>query len=115
MQRPVSTAFPEDSLPEGKYHTYQNFDEVVDFLWRDERVPEWINVQIEETTDSFVYIDLVCCGRYTVSLQENGVTTKFRLSRHFPARILANRISRKATGNQMAFRLSRFSTNDQGT
>lgn len=61
----ILTDFPEDSLPDSGFRMFSGPELAVSFLWRDGRVPQWINVQIEEATDAITTVDLVCCGRYT--------------------------------------------------
>ncbi|RIH65105.1 hypothetical protein D1164_10995 [Mariniphaga sediminis] len=40
-------------------------EEVIDLLWMEYAIPEWINVQIENADDKFTYFSLECCGRYS--------------------------------------------------
>ena len=41
---------------------------VIDYLWRNGKVPQWINVQVSHCDDDFSYISLECCGRYSAFL-----------------------------------------------
>ena len=34
-------------------------------LWRDGRIPEWIDITPYEVDGSFLYSELRCCGRFT--------------------------------------------------
>jgi hypothetical protein len=57
--------FPEESLREGQHHGPWSAQEVVAFLWRDGKVPEWINVAVEAEDGKRSLIGLRCCGRFT--------------------------------------------------
>ena len=39
--------------------------DVVRVLWRDERVPEWVDIAVIGETGSATLLQLVCCGRFT--------------------------------------------------
>jgi hypothetical protein len=39
--------------------------EVVDLLWRDNQVPEWIDIAVVATKGSATILGLTCCGRFT--------------------------------------------------
>jgi hypothetical protein len=56
--------FPDETLPEGGRLGPWSAEEVVGFLWRKGKIPEWIDtaVQAEDGTRSFV--GLRCCGRF---------------------------------------------------
>jgi hypothetical protein len=41
--------------------------QVVDALWRDGRVPEWIDVAVTSETGSATLVQLLCCGRFTAT------------------------------------------------
>jgi hypothetical protein len=56
--------FPGDSL-NGKCHGPWSADEVVAFLWRNGKVPEWIDVYVQAEDSIRSLIRLVCCGRFT--------------------------------------------------
>jgi hypothetical protein len=58
--------FPEDGTPEKAAATADmSFEEVVDLLWRDGRIPEWINIQAVDVSDVETIIGLDACGRFT--------------------------------------------------
>ncbi len=40
-------------------------EEVIDILWMDYAVPEWINIQVEKADKNFTYFSLECCGRFS--------------------------------------------------
>ncbi len=58
--------FPDDS----SFHQAEklrlcNEQRVVDALWRDGRVPEWIDVAVIGETGESTLLQLMCCGRFT--------------------------------------------------
>src|SRR6185312_451570 len=57
--------FPDESLPEGKYHGPWTTEEVVAFLWRHGKVPEWINTAVQAEEGYRSLVGLHCCGRFT--------------------------------------------------
>ena len=57
--------FPKDSLPFPQFLGPLSFDEAVQFLWRDEKIPEWVDVSVQAHDAEYSYIQLRCCGRFT--------------------------------------------------
>jgi hypothetical protein len=57
--------FPDESLPSGKYLGPWTAEEVVAFLWRDGKVPEWIDLAVQEVECHRSRVGLRCCGRFT--------------------------------------------------
>ena len=58
--------FPEDSsLNQAERLRLCNEQQVVDVLWRDGRVPEWIDVAVIGETGKATLLQLMCCGRFT--------------------------------------------------
>jgi hypothetical protein len=57
--------FPGDSLPDGLHHGPWAVGQVVDFLWRDGNVPEWIDIQVRGEDGRRTEVALECCGRFT--------------------------------------------------
>jgi hypothetical protein len=41
--------------------------EAIDLLWRDGRVPEWVDVSVIGVTRSATLLQLLCCGRFTAN------------------------------------------------
>ncbi|MCK8521522.1 hypothetical protein M0D21_08080 [Aquimarina sp. D1M17] len=39
--------------------------EVIEILWMDHAIPEWINIQVEDYDENYTYFSLECCGRYS--------------------------------------------------
>ena len=56
--------FPGESL-QGKYHGPWSAEEVIAFLWRDRKVPEWIDVWVQAEDGRRTLVALNCCGRFT--------------------------------------------------
>jgi hypothetical protein len=56
--------FPGDSLF-GKYHGPWSADESIDFLWRSDKVPEWIDCYVQAEDGRRTLVKLICCGRFT--------------------------------------------------
>ena len=57
--------FAADSLMPGRLPTPRNEEEVLDYLWRDGRIPEWIDVLVRRVASGFTFLKLECCGRFT--------------------------------------------------
>jgi len=64
--RSDETLYPEDSSPErAKRFIRCTEDEVVNLLWRDGKIPEWIDISVVNEVDSTTILELRCCGRFT--------------------------------------------------
>ena len=59
--------FPGDSLPGERHHGPWSVAEVVAFLWRDRKVPEWIDASVKAEDGNRTLVELRCCGRFTAS------------------------------------------------
>jgi len=61
--------FPEESLAKGKATKPDPItaSQVIEKLWRNGKVPEWINVTVESYDDEYTYLRLDCCGRFTAN------------------------------------------------
>ncbi len=57
--------FPNDSIPEGKVIGPLTLEEATNRLWRNGKVPEWVNIRVYDCDDSFSYLLLESCGRFT--------------------------------------------------
>jgi len=57
--------FPEETLPDGNYLGPFETQQVIEYLWRNGKVPEWINIMVYSNDDEFTYLQLLCCGRFT--------------------------------------------------
>jgi hypothetical protein len=59
--------FPDESLPDGEFLGPWSAEQVVEFLWRAGRVPEWIDAAVESEDGQRSLVGLRCCGRYTAT------------------------------------------------
>lgn len=59
--------FPDEILSQGDYLGPWSVEEVVAYLWRDGKVPEWIDASVEAEDGQRSLIGLRCCGRFTAS------------------------------------------------
>jgi hypothetical protein len=65
-RRSDEVVFPEESL--STLEDYQgpwSAEQIVAHLWRDGKVPEWIDVSVEAVLGGRTIIALRCCGRFT--------------------------------------------------
>lgn len=40
---------------------------VVELLWRDGLLPEWVDISVVQADDEHTYFQLLCCGRFTAN------------------------------------------------
>jgi len=59
--------FPEESRAQDDPIRMEAEAQVVEFLWRDEKVPEWIDINVASATKQHTHIRLICCGRFTAT------------------------------------------------
>lgn len=59
------TIFPNDAEFNLIHMKSFNADEVMELLWRDEKIPEWIDINIFHADLDATYYELRCCGRFT--------------------------------------------------
>jgi len=59
--------FPDDTLKPGRMPAPRNDTDVVDYLWRDGRIPEWIDVFVRRVASGYTFLKLSCCGRFTAN------------------------------------------------
>jgi hypothetical protein len=57
--------FPEETLGEGCFHGPWSVADVIEFLWRNGKVPEWVDVAVESEEACHTIIGLRCCGRFS--------------------------------------------------
>jgi hypothetical protein len=57
--------FPEETFEEGRFHGPWSAAEAIGFLWRNGKVPEWVDVAVESEDTRRTIIALRCCGRFT--------------------------------------------------
>src|SRR5262245_43807436 len=59
--------FPNEALPQFKFLGPLDAAQALAFLWRDGKVPEWINASVQACDKQFSYVQLLCCGRFTAT------------------------------------------------
>ena len=60
--------YPEDGEKErGRALRACSAEEVVDVLWRDGLVPEWINLNVVGETPTATLVEVASCGRFTAN------------------------------------------------
>jgi hypothetical protein len=57
--------FPNDRPEYGKRIGPLEAGDVVSLLWRDQMVPEWIDISGCDADEQFTFFELKCCGRFT--------------------------------------------------
>jgi hypothetical protein len=62
---PDEIVYPEDSLESLDQFLELSRDDCIRFLYRDGRIPAWIDVSVGAADATRTYIHLLCCGRYT--------------------------------------------------
>lgn len=62
---PGEHIFPDHDLPQSDARIAQTLEQVVERLWREGLIPEWIDVTPFEATKDFLFLELRCCGRFT--------------------------------------------------
>jgi hypothetical protein len=64
--QPGEMRFPDDRTPQRAAALHRSdAATVVAELWRDGRVPEWVDVAVVDETGTETVVELVCCGRFT--------------------------------------------------
>jgi hypothetical protein len=64
---PDELVYPDDSLVDVHDYIEMGRDDCIHFLYRDGRVPEWIDISVGAVDHEFTYIYLRCCGRFTAN------------------------------------------------
>ena len=57
--------FPNDSDRDSESLVRLTIIDAAKELWRDQRVPEWIDLAVEDCTSELTIIRALCCGRFT--------------------------------------------------
>src|SRR5688500_9632866 len=57
--------YPSDGLPIGQVLGPLSFEASLDWLWREGKVPEWVDVSVCDVDPEHTYLRLTCCGRFT--------------------------------------------------
>ncbi|BCM88410.1 hypothetical protein IAD21_00241 [Abditibacteriota bacterium] len=59
--------FAHESLPREQYLGPLTEEEVLAWLWRGGKVPEWVDLSTTACDAQFTYVELLCCGRFTAN------------------------------------------------
>ncbi len=62
---PGEHIFPDHERSQTDTQVARTADEVVARLWRDGKIPEWIDITPYEAARDFLCFELRCCGRFT--------------------------------------------------
>ena len=62
--QPGEQIFPADVDRHGKRVGPLTASSVVDLVWRDTLVPEWIDICVAHADSEYTYFELRCCGRF---------------------------------------------------
>lgn len=57
--------YPDDSLAHTHDYIEMGRDDCIRYLYRDGRVPQWIDISVGAVAHGLTYIYLRCCGRFT--------------------------------------------------
>lgn len=57
--------FPEEKIDENSAFNPATLESVEEYLYKDGKIPEWIDVYVAYCDDKYSYIVLKCCGRFT--------------------------------------------------
>lgn len=63
--RDGETVYPEDVQWEAEKVGPLDVAQVVAVLWREGKVPEWIDMAVREADEVATYVELLCCARFT--------------------------------------------------
>lgn len=63
--REGEVTFPDDLRTHESVVGPLDADDVASLLWRDGKVPEWIDISVWGTDRQNTYFELLCCGRFT--------------------------------------------------
>jgi hypothetical protein len=64
-REPDDVVYPNDSLDDMHDFIEMGRDDCIRYLYRDGRVPQWIDISVGAVDYDFTYIYLRCCGRFT--------------------------------------------------
>ena len=62
---PGERVFPDDVAHHGACVGPLSAGQVVELLWRDGLVPEWIDISVERADGTHSFMELLCCGRFS--------------------------------------------------
>jgi len=59
-----------DNFHENESYIFLDAEKVVEYLWRDGKVPEWVNVFVISANERSTLIKLDCCRRYSNDIKD---------------------------------------------
>jgi len=59
--------YPSDTQTNDQPIIFSTAEAVVDYLWRDYKVPEWIDISVGGEDGNHTHLQLLCCGRFTAT------------------------------------------------
>lgn len=59
--------YPSDTQPNDKPIVFATAEAVVDYLWRNDKIPEWIDINVGGEDGEHTCLQLLCCGRFTAT------------------------------------------------
>lgn len=59
--------YPSNTQADDKPIVFSTAEAVVDYLWRDDKVPEWIDISVGGEDGNHTHLQLLCCGRFTAT------------------------------------------------
>lgn len=59
--------YPNDSQTDEQPISFTTAEAVVDYLWRNTKIPEWIDISVGGEDGEHTYLQLLCCGRFTAT------------------------------------------------
>jgi hypothetical protein len=62
---PEEFLFPDHDIPQTDVYVPFTVEEVDKNIWRDGKIPEWIDITPYQADNDFLYVELLCCGRFT--------------------------------------------------
>jgi hypothetical protein len=57
--------FRDHDVPQTDARVARTSEEIVEMLWRNGKIPEWIDITPYEVDGNFLFSELLCCGRFT--------------------------------------------------
>lgn len=76
LEKPLqgdAEVYPQDSLPDGQYLGPMDRDAAVTFVWRNGKLPQWINVYPHSVDSQFTFLGLQCSSQYYVPLTSDSI------------------------------------------
>ncbi len=64
-RRPDVVVYPEDSLPSLNDYIEMTREQCLIFLYRNGRIPEWVDLSVGYADAMLTYVNCHCCGRFT--------------------------------------------------